>query len=353
MKVIKKPNAVKRVFVSIREQGKPEPVKLLIQPKPPNQPPRFIRKRKDSSRCQTPEQSIIKVDKSLSGGKFVYNRSLSPYVPPKDNSYSIFYIPIGSDPLLTIPPIEKDEGLCMPYELSERRRKSEVEVFEYSEKVDSSNFTKSEKHEKLELNDSQINQEKPAFIRKSVNFDKSVIFENSPEVKKRKELDRGQKSEKSSEKNDIFDKTDCRRSKRASIRNLGKNMDLSKKVLTKAQLILNHPLDPKKRENNSNTHDENSTISSQIISQTPSPNISHRNNRCQALSKNFKINKLNFANEIEKQTRGKSAEKDSEAPWLNILKDLDNVVQIKDLPTYQNFNERPRMGVKLRRENCK
>lgn len=350
MKVIKKPNAVKRVFVSIRDQGKPEPVKLLIQPKPPNQAPRFIRKRKDSSRCQTPEQSIIKVDKSLSGGKFVYNRSLSPYVPPKDNSHSIFYIPLGSDPLLSIPPIEKDEGLCTPYELSEKRGKSEVEVFEYSETVASSNFTKSEKNEKLELNDSQISKDKPAFIRKSVNFDKSVIFENSPEVIKRKERDRSQNSDKSIEKNDSFD---SKRSKRASIRNLGKNMDLSKKVLTKAQLLLNHPPDSKKRENSSSAPDENSTISSQIISQTPSPNISHRNNRCQALSKNFKINKLNFASEVEKQVRGKSAEKDSEAPWLNILKDLDNVVQIKDLPTYQNFNERPRMGVKLRREYCK
>lgn len=343
MKVLKKPNAVKRVFVSIRDQNKIEPAKLLIQPKPPNQPPRFIRKTRDTQRCQTPDQNIPKCDKSLSGGKFTYHRSLSPYVPPKDNSYSIFYIPLGGEKLLTISVQEKDEGLCLPYELNENFK---IEVFDYSEKTEETKFSESVKSEKIELNENQIMKEKPAFTRKSVNFDKSVIFENSPDINKRKERDKGGNIEKNCEKIEGSDKIECKRSKRASIRSLGKNLDISKKVLTKAQLILNHPSEPKpKRESISTLHDENSTITSQ----TPSPNISHRNNRCQALSKNFKINKLGFVNEVEKQVRVKSTEKDSETPWLNILKDLDNIVQIKDLPTYQNFNERPRVGVKLRR----
>ena len=340
MKVLKKPNAVKRVFVSIRDQNKNEPAKLLIQPKPPNQPPRFIRKTRDSLRCQTPDQNIPKCDKSLSGGKFTYHRSLSPYVPPKDNSYSVFYIPLGTENLLTIPIQEKDEGQCLPYELNEDLK---IQVFDFSEKTEETKFSESEK---IEPNENQIIREKPAFTRKSVNFDKSVIFENSPDISKRKERDKGGSIEKSGEKNDSTEKVDCKRSKRASIRSLGKNLDISKKVLTKAQLILSHPSDPKpKHERISILHDENSTITSQ----TPSPGTSHRNNRCQALSKNFKINKQGFANEVEKQVRVKSTEKDSETPWLSILKDLDNIVQIKDLRSYQNFNERPRTGAKLRR----
>jgi hypothetical protein len=57
--------------------------------------------------------------------------------------------------------------------------------------------------------------------------------------------------------------------------------------------------------------------------------------------------------EVEKQTRGKSAEKASEnhEPWMNILKDLENGITIQDLPSFQSI-QNSRVSVKLRRD-CK
>jgi hypothetical protein len=158
-------------------------------------------------------------------------------------------------------------------------------------------------------------------------------------------------SENGEKKGKVLDKNlkiEGKRSKRASIRNLCKNLDLNKKVLTKAQLLVpGEARDRRESIYSSLANEENTTVASR----TPSPNISQRNIRCQALSKNFKIKKEGLANEVEKQTRGKSSEKEGSEPWVSILKDLENGITLKDLPSFNQY-QNSRVSVKLRRD-CK
>ena len=277
MKLYEKTSAVKRVFVSVREQSSLYLPRKPLQPKPPTRPARFIRKRQDSSRCHTPDQGgggmlnppAIKM-------KPTFRRSLSPFFQPitKETVCTPYFKPKENESLISIPPIEKEDTLCMPYELIEN------------------------------------------------------------------------------------DKTVRTRSVRTSIRNLGRNIDLKKGSFSKKQIITESNLNSKREKEKENPKYSVSSnfitceLSTAVASRTPSPMLPSRNNRCHALSKNFKINKQNLVNEFEKQHRSRSTEKENsefEAPWQSILKDLENIMQIKDLSPHQPSNNIPRIPVKLTR----
>ena len=400
MKTSLKPNSVKRVYVSIREQPKAEAAKLALQPKPPSQPGRFIRKRQD--RCHTPEQ-VTSVKEKPSVSKFIYHRSLSPYVPPKENSFNTFCVPKDSSALLATPVVEKEEDLCLPYELApghlnEKKLDESEQVkdlvvknfvntgkFDLIEKIenfeDMKELVKICQSENLgfsfknEANGGKFIGKDPARTSletgtRAGSLDSARKTEKNfckrPQVLGVNEaagklLDCGKKvehcrtnsglSENGEKKGKVLDKNlkiEGKRSKRASIRNLCKNLDLNKKVLTKAQLLVpGEARDRRESIYSSLANEENTTVASR----TPSPNISQRNIRCQALSKNFKIKKEGLANEVEKQTRGKSSEKEGSEPWVSILKDLENGITLKDLPSFNQY-QNSRVSVKLRRD-CK
>ncbi|OMJ79084.1 hypothetical protein SteCoe_20941 [Stentor coeruleus] len=269
MKLYEKSRGIKRVFVSIREQPSAQIPCKLNQPKPPTQPARFIRRKQDASRCHTPDQGGGKPPIQPISQKPSYRRSLSPFINPcqKDTICTPYFKPKENESLLSIPPIEKEDVLCMPYELVE---------------------------EKLVPT----------------------------------------------------------RTVRISIRNQVRNIDLKKGSFSKKQIVSEAVL-PSKRESLSTikmgSHglmacDESTTVNSR----TPSPvlcssnyikagnvgNFSEksmlppRNNRCMALSKNFKINKNHLVSEAERQNRAKSVENEEEieAPWQRILKDLENLL---------------------------
>ena len=273
-KFYEKSPAVKRVFVSIREQNNTNPSKKPLQPKPPTRPARFIRKRQDSSRCHTPDQGGGKPNPPVAAIKPSFRRSLSPFIPPqqRETICTPYFKPKENESLLSIPPIEKEDSLCLPYELNET--------------------------------------EKP--VR--------------------------------------------RHPMRSAVRNLGRHIDLTKGIFSKKQTSNDSNSSLKVQNENSRLsgssllqiQDESTTVASQ----TPSPILPPRNTRCHALSKNFKINKQHLVSEAEKQSRAKSLEKESsdfEAPWQSILKDLENVMQIKDLSPHQPSYDMPRLPVKLTR----
>ena len=266
---------VKRVFVSIREQPSLHVPKKPIQPKPPSHPARFIRKKRDSSRSSTPDQVVVvKPNPPTMIMKPTFRRSLSPFFQPvtKENIRTSYVQPKECESLLSIPSIDKEDSLCMPYELTD--------------------------------------MEKPVRTR----------------------------------------------AKRTNIKNLCKNIDLTKGSFSKKQIISESNLSPSRIKDKENSRLSVSSIllacdqSTTIPSRTPSPILPSRNTKCHILSKNFKINKQNLVNDFEKKIRSVSAEKEtSEAPWQSILRDLDNVMQIKDLSPNQPVNDMPRMPVKLTR----
>ena len=395
MKTSSKLNSVKRVYVSIREQPKAEPTKLALQPKPPSQPARFIRKRQD--RCHTPEQAPNAKEKP-SVSKLIYHRSLSPYVPPRENSYNNFCVPKDSSALLATPVVEKEEDLCMPYELAPGHSavKHESEVVKDLIVKNSVNIAKIDLIEKFEdmkelgrlwesenmglgskaegnggtltgkevaragEGDGARGGSLESARKTEKNFFKRPQVQPVPEnTAKGAEAGKGvghcrtnsglsESSKREPKGADKNLKIEGKRSKRASIRNLCKNLDLNKKVLTKAQLLV--PSESRERRESiysSLANEENTTVASR----TPSPNISQRNIRCQALSKNFKIKKEGLANEVERQSRGKSNEKETNEPWVSILKDLENGITLKDLPSFNQY-QNSRVSVKLRRD-CK
>ncbi|OMJ74718.1 hypothetical protein SteCoe_26295 [Stentor coeruleus] len=140
------------------------------------------------------------------------------------------------------------------------------------------------------------------------------------------------------------------RAVRTSIRNSGKNIDLKKGSFSKKQIV-SEADSPFRRENEIMTKsvfqlcDESTTGASR----TPSPVLLPRNNRCLALSKNFKINRKHLANEAEKQFREKSMEEGGEVdvPWISILKDLESALEIKDFTTTQCYNDRTRVPARI------
>lgn len=378
MKTSSKLSSVKRVYVSIREQSKAEPVKLALQPKPPSQPARFIRKRQD--RCNTPEQRNGNQEKT-SVSKFIYHRSLSPYMPPKEKAFGYFCVPKDSDALLPTPPVKKEEDLCMPYELAPGTKETgAVDVYKVKniEKLEDLNeLDKFCQFEKLATSltkpnptvfkiekISQHSDHSPAGKELSdpagkteKNFFKSQMPDPPPDLQVqtrsnfthlRTSSGQSDVNKSASKPSDLSSNLEVKRSKRASIKNLCHNFSLNKKVLTKAQLLL--PSDHKERkESTSSTliNDENTTVASR----TPSPNTSQRNSRCQALSKNFKLKKDRLASEVEKHSQVKNIEKEGQEPWVSILKDLENGIALKDLPSFQQY-QNSRVSVKLRRD-CK
>ena len=273
MKSYENSPAVKRVFISIREKT-PAASRKPLQPKPPCQPAKFIRKRQDTSRCHTPDQGGGKPTPPVNCAKPAFRRSLSPFFQPilKEPVCTPYFKPKDPESLLSIPIIDKEDSLCLPYELTE--------------------------------------PEKPKRVR----------------------------------------------AVRTSIRSLGRYIDLTKGIFSKKQIATDAHTAPKK-ENETIRLSVSSVLqggdeSTTIPSRTPSPIVPPRNNRCHALSKNFKINKQHLLSEVEKQNRSKSAEKDQneiEAPWQSILRDLDNVMQIKDLSPHQPSYDMPRKPVKLTR----
>ena len=395
MKTSSKLSSVKRVYVSIREPAKAEPAKLALQPKPPSQPARFIRKRQD--RCHTPDQGNIAQEKT-SVSKFIYHRSLSPYMPPKENSFGYLCVPKDSDALLPTPPAKKEEGLCLPYELAQGAmsgtQDSEVlevlkpkhterladlnELDEFGEFAKFGKFGEFGQLWEMESRGASLARETHAAVKIVKEEQKPSLspackteknFFKRPQVQPvpEKDLARNQTgsnfthlrtSSRASEASEAAKKPcklseknlniEGKRSKRASIKNLCNNFSLNKKVLTKAQLLL--PSESKDRkESISSTliNDENTTVASR----TPSPNTSQRNSRCQALSKNFKLKKERLANEVEKHSQVKTVEKEAQEPWVSILKDLENGIALKDLPSFQQCHN-SRISSKLRRD-CK
>lgn len=274
MKGSEKSPAVKRVFISIREKPPNNIPRKPLQPKPPCQPAKFIRKRQDSSRCHTPDQSGGKPTPPVTVSKPTFRRSLSPFFQPvlKETICTPYFKPKDIESLMPTPQIDKEDSLCMPYELHE--------------------------------------VEKPVKPRNS----------------------------------------------RGQIRAIGRNIDLTKGIFSKKQNVGEMSFAARKESENSRLsvsstlqgYDESTTIATR----TPSPIVPPRNNRCHALSKNFKINKQYLVNEAEKQNRSKSTEKETyeiEAPWQSILRDLDNAMQIKDLSPHQPSRDMPRIPVKLTR----
>lgn len=270
MKLSQKVSGIKRVFVSIKEQTRIQTPRKPVQPKPPAQPARFIRKKTNNLRCHTPDQNGGNQAIQTVPQKPPYRRSLSPFIniPKKDSSCTPYFKPNENDSLLSIPSIEKEDALCMPYELCE-------------------------------------------------------------------------------------EKVVPTRTVRASIRISGKNIDLKKGSFSKKQIVSEAGL-PFRRDNENNKIMTKSGFqlcddSTTGASRTPSPVLLPRNNRCLALSKNFKINRQHLANEADKQYRERSVEKNEEidAPWISILRDLESVMQIKDFPPSQYCNERPRVHVRI------
>jgi hypothetical protein len=147
-----------------------------------------------------------------------------------------------------------------------------------------------------------------------------------------------------------------KRALRTSVRALGRNIDLKKGNFSIKQATSDSSFTSKVNNENSRIFG-NSIVqffeeSTTVASRTPSPVIPQRNSKCHALSKGFKINKQNFVTEVEKQNRAKSLEKEnseSDVPWQSILRDLENVLQIKDLSPHQPSYDVPRIPVKITR----
>ena len=264
---------VKRVFIRIRDKT-PAVKSKALQPKPPCQPAKFLRKTKNTSRCHTPDQDHVKPSPPVTIAKPTFRRSLSPFLQSviKEPTSTPYFKPKDSESFLSIRIIDKEDSLCLPYELKEPKRPKRV------------------------------------------------------------------------------------RTMRTSVRFLGRHIDLTKGIFSTKQITTESRSGPKK-ENETIRLSVNSIIqgtdeSTTVASRTPSPVLHPRNNRCNALSRNFKINKQHLLGEVEKLNRSKSAEKDQyeiEAPWESILRDLEDVIQIKELPPHQNCYDMPRSPIKLTR----
>ncbi|OMJ79606.1 hypothetical protein SteCoe_20336 [Stentor coeruleus] len=270
MKLSQKVSGIKRVFVSIKERTSIQTPTKPIQPKPPAQPARFIRKRTNHLKSHTPDQCGINLSTQALSQKPSYRKSISPFInqPKNNSSCTPYFKPKENESLLSITSIEKEDTLCMPYELTE---------------------------------------EKPIPTRTI----------------------------------------------RTSINNPSKNIDLKKGSFSKKQIVSEAGLSFKRENKNNKIMTKSGFLlcdeSTTGASRTPSPILLPRNNRCLALSKNFKINRQHLASEADKQYRERSVEKNEEidAPWISILKDLESAMQIRDFTPIQCCNDRPRVPIKI------
>ncbi|OMJ88206.1 hypothetical protein SteCoe_9942 [Stentor coeruleus] len=268
MKLYEKSGGIKRVFVSIREQPSAQLPCKLNQPKPPTQPARFIRRKQDTSRCHTPDQGGGKPPIQPVSQKPSYRRSLSPFINPcqKDTVCTPYFKPKENESLLSIPPIEKEDTLCMPYELVE-------------EKLAPTRTVRTSIRNKVRNID-----------LKKGSFSKKQIVSEAILPSKRESLNTIKMG------NSGF--LACDESTTVNSRTPSPVLCASKQI--KVAKIINH---------------------------SEKSMLPPRNSRCMALSKNFKINKHHLVNEAEKQSRAKSVENEEiEAPWQSILKDLENLL---------------------------
>jgi hypothetical protein len=257
MRLSEKPNQIKRVFVSIRD-NKSEQIKKLSNSKPPLQPSKFIRKKTETSRSHTPEQHSSRPASIVP--KTSSRKSLSPYTSASGLLQEANIPCKNYSNLLSIHQITNEDSLCMPYELE----------------------TEKPKH-------------KPV---------------------------------------------------RGSSKSALKKVDLTPGIFSQKQIV-SESFSKKEKENSrfftySGFHPDESTT---VASRTPSPVLPPRNNRCSALSRNFKINKQIFAQEVEKQ--GKNEEVN---PWGSIMSDLEPVLSYKDLSPHPSTVNK-RVPIKLTRSN--
>lgn len=269
MKLYEKSGGIKRVFVSIREQP---PAKLPCkpnQPKPPTQPARFIRRKQDTSRCHTPDQGGGKPPIQTVSQKPSFRRSLSPFINPcqKDTVCTPYFKPKDNESLLSIPPIEKEDTLCMPYELVE---------------------------------------EKPVPSRSVRTSIRSQV--------RNIDLKKGSFSKKQIVSEAVLP------SKRESFNTI--------KMGNSGFLVGDESTTINSRTPSPVLCSSNHNNAGKIGNCPEKSMLPPRNSRCMALSKNFKINKHHLVNEAERQSRAKSVENEEEieAPWQSILNDLENII---------------------------
>lgn len=100
-----------------------------------------------------------------------------------------------------------------------------------------------------------------------------------------------------------LDSEKASKQKASRIASNSKKVDLTPGIFSQKQIVSESQLMIKKEKENSQYftysgfHTDECTT---VASRTPSPLLPPRNNRCSVLSRNFKINKESFANEIEK-----------------------------------------------------
>ena len=290
----------RRVFVNIRETPRSslsrvnsnralKPSNVNPQPPPPASKPKFIRKQSDSLRCHTPDQGggnprsnklpSLQFRQTPSRENSLNKIQNSPFFKPKDQENSSF---------LAQSYIDKEDSICMPYELKEKPRMQRRSPENVRESI-----VKRSIYQRVDLR-------KGSFSRKQISRD-SAKTPNQVDISK---------------------------------------MGLGNNVIQPWEEVGTNP------------------------TRTPSPAITTaRNSKLNQLSKNFRLDKKTFENQVQNESRrthseNPSAEKENKYraytpdptklhPWQNFLQALDSISKIQEVTAFEPTPQK-RVPVKAR-----